>query len=54
MKWKTFSAHLCLRYGKSAHLLGLEPVSLMIENALGCGGMDLLNVKMIMTGSNAV
>ena len=35
-------------------LLGLEPVSLMIQKRVGWGGLDMLNKKMIMTGSNVV
>jgi len=34
-------------------LLALEPVSLMIKN-VGWYGLDMLNEKMIMTGSNVV
>ena len=34
-------------------LLGLEPVSLMIK-WVGWDGLDMLNEKMIMTGSNVV
>jgi len=34
-------------------LLGLEPVSLMIKK-VGWDGLDMLNEKMIMTGSDVV
>jgi len=38
---------------KSEELLGLEPVSL-ISKTVGRDGLDILNEKMIMTGSNVV
>ena len=38
---------------KSEELLGLEPVSL-ISKTVGRDGLDMLNEKMIMTGSNVV
>ena len=37
---------------KLKELLGLEPVSLMINNKTRLHGLDMLNVKMTMTGSN--
>ena len=38
---------------KSEELLGLEPASL-ISKTVGRDGLDMLNEKMIMTGSNVV
>ena len=35
-------------------LLGLEPVSMMIKKRVGRDGLEMLNEKMTMTGSNVV